>query len=151
MSGAESRPRRQNSVPSCEADRVPGETDLAKMLATLGVERRPDTYTFVAVSVPTPGLLAASAAMVVEGELTTLVLPVESARRAGLPVTVEMAWLTLTVESSLEAVGLTAVVSRRLADRGIACNVLAGFHHDHLLVPSARAADAVAALTTRTD
>ncbi|MGI9646642.1 MAG: ACT domain-containing protein, partial [Ilumatobacteraceae bacterium] len=100
---------------------MPGETDLAKMLASLGVEQRPDTYTFVAVSVPTPGLLAASEAMVVEGELTTLVLPVESARRAGLPVAVEMAWLTLTVESSLEAVGLTAVISRRLADRGIAC------------------------------
>lgn len=126
---------------------APGELNLDKMLASLGVQRRPGLYTFVAVAVPTPGLLAASDAMVVEGELTTLVLPVEAARRAGLPVTVELAWLTLTVESSLDAVGLTAAVSRRLADRNIACNVLAGYHHDHLLVPGARVADAIAALT----
>jgi len=118
------------------------------MLATLGVQRRPGVYTYVAVGVPTPGLLAASDAMIVEGELTTLVLPVEAAQRAGLPVTIELAWLTLTVESSLDAVGLTAAVSRHLADRNIACNVLAGYHHDHLLVPASRAADAIVALTT---
>ncbi len=126
---------------------APGELDLDTMLASLGVQRRPGTYTYVAVAVPTPGLLAASDAMVVEGELTTLVLPVESAQRAGLPVTIELAWLTLTVESSLDAVGLTAAVSQRLAERNIACNVLAGYHHDHLLVPVARAVDAIAALT----
>jgi len=125
---------------------APGETDLQRMLATLQVERRPAVYTFVAVEVPTPGLLAAADAMVAEGGLTTLVLPVEAARRAGLPVTVELAWLTLTVFSSLEAVGLTAAVSAALAARDIACNVLAGYHHDHLLVPWARADDAVAAL-----
>ena len=56
------------------------------------------------------------------------------------------AWLSLRVHSALDAVGLTAAVSRALADAGIACNVLAGFHHDHLLVPAARRADAIAAL-----
>ncbi len=117
------------------------------MLATLEVERRPGVFTYVAVKVPTPGLLAASSAMVVEGELTTLVLPIESAKRAGLPVTVEFAWLTLSVQSSLEAVGLTAEVSKRLAEQDIACNVLAGYHHDHLLVPVSRVTDAVRALT----
>jgi len=136
-------------VPSCEAERVtaPGETDLDEMLATLAVERRPGVFTFVAVAVPTPGLLAAANAMVDEGELTTLVVPVEAAQRAGLPATVEMAWLTLQVQSSLEAVGLTAAVSARLAARGIACNVLAGYHHDHVLVPRGRVADAIDALT----
>lgn len=118
------------------------------MLESLTVERRPGTFTFVAVEVPTPGLLAAAHGMVEEGELTTLVLPVESARRAGLPVVVEMAWLSLTVQSSLEAVGLTAAFSGLLADQGISCNVLAGYHHDHLLVPADRAIDAIAALTT---
>jgi hypothetical protein len=128
---------------------APGETDLAKMLATLAVERRPGVFTFVAVRVPTPGLLATAHAMVKEGELTTLVLPVEAAERAGLPVTVEMAWLTLTVQSSLEAVGLTAAFSAALTEVGISCNVLAGYHHDHLLVPVERVADAIEALTAR--
>jgi len=116
------------------------------MLASLDVERRPGVFTFVAVDVPTPELLAASHAVVAEATSTTLVLPVESARRAGLPVVVEMAWLSLTVESSLEAVGLTAAFSKVLGDDGIPCNVLAGFHHDHLLVPVDRAGDAIAAL-----
>lgn len=116
------------------------------MLDSLDVEQRAGTFTFVALAAPTPGLLAESHAMVKEGELTTLVLPVESARRAGLPVVVEMAWLSLTVQSSLEAVGLTAAFSKILGDRGISCNVLAGYHHDHILVPTDRADDAVTAL-----
>lgn len=126
---------------------VPGETDLEKMLASLQVARRPGVFTYVAVRVPTPGLLAAAHAMVVEGELTTLVLPVEAARRAGLDVEIEMAWLSLTVQSSLEAVGLTAAFAATLGDRSIPCNVLAGYHHDHILVPVGRAQDAIDALT----
>jgi hypothetical protein len=120
--------------------------DLQKMLASLDVERRAGLFTYVAVKVPTPGLLAAAHAMVTEGTLTTLVLPVESARRAGLPVVIELAWLSLTVQSSLEAVGLTAAFSKILGDEGISCNVLAGYHHDHILVPVERADDAIAAL-----
>ena len=127
---------------------APGEMDLQAMLDSLDVERRPGTFTFVAVEVPTPGLLAAAHGMVKEGELTTLVLPVESARRAGLPVVVEMAWLSLTVQSSLEAIGLTAAFSKILGDENISCNVLAGYHHDHILVPVERATDAIAALTS---
>ena len=121
------------------------------MLASLDVQRRPGVFTFVAVEVPTPGLLAAAHGMVKEGVATTLVLPVESARRAGLPVVTEMAWLSLTVQSSLEAVGLTAAFSRLLADEGISCNVLAGYHHDHLLVPIERVDDAIAALRVSSD
>ncbi len=126
---------------------APGETDLDVMLATLAVQRRPGIFTYIAVEVPTPGLLAAAHAVVKEGPLTTIVLPVEAAQRAGQRGPVELAWLTLTVHSSLEAVGLTAAVSTRLANLGIACNVLAGYRHDHLLVPIDRVDDAVAALT----
>ncbi len=128
---------------------APGETDLDKMLASLRVDRRPGVFTYVAVPIPTPGLLAAAHGMVTEGELTTLVVPVEAAVRAGLPVDIELAWLTLSVQSSLEAVGLTAAFATTLAEHDIACNVLAGYHHDHILVPVARAQDAIDALTAR--
>jgi hypothetical protein len=126
---------------------APGETDLETMLAKLAVERRPGVFTYIAVEVPTPGLLAAAHAVVKEGELTTIVLPVEAAERSGQPVAVRLAWLTLTVFSSLEAIGLTAAVSARLTEHDISCNVLAGYHHDHLLVPVERVADAIEALT----
>jgi hypothetical protein len=53
---------------------------------------------------------------------------------------------TLTIHSSLEAVGLTAVFAGALARAGIGCNVVAGYTHDHLFVPADRADDAVAAL-----
>ena len=127
---------------------APGETDLGAMLASLGVERRDGTYTFVALDDPSAELRSLASAVVEEAEATTLVVEVGAARAAGLDVVVELAWLTLTVTSSLEAVGLTAAVSERLARAGIACNVLAGFHHDHLLVPATRADDAVTALLT---
>lgn len=119
------------------------------MLDSLDVVRRAGTFTFVAVEVVMPELAAAAHAMVKEDRLTTLVLPVEAARRAGLDVVVEMAWLSLTVHSSLDAVGLTAAFSKFLGDEGISCNVLAGYHHDHILVPADRADDAIAALTNR--
>ena len=126
---------------------APGETDLAAMVSTLAVQRRPGVFAYIAVEVPTPGLIAAAHAVVKEGRLTTIVLPVDAAERAGQATDVRFAWLTLTVQSSLDAVGLTAVVSTRLADIGIPCNVLAGYHHDHLLVPVDRVDDAISALT----
>jgi len=52
----------------------------------------------------------------------------------------------LDVNSALDAVGLTAAVSSALAAHGIPCNVLAGYHHDHLLVPIERAELAIAIL-----
>ena len=121
-----------------------GETDLARMLATLDVTRRDGTYTFVTGDWPV--LAGVTAAMIDESEGRTSVVPVESARIAGAPVDFEAAWLTLTVHSSLEAVGLTAAFSAVLGEAGIPCNVLAGYHHDHLLVPVDRADDAIEVL-----
>ena len=56
------------------------------------------------------------------------------------------ACITLQVHSDLEGVGLTAAVATALAKEGIACNVIAGFHHDHLFVPWDRRVEALAIL-----
>lgn len=122
-----------------------GETDLGRMLATLDVERRAGTYTFVTGE--WPALAAVAAARLDEPEGPTHVVTVEQARTVGAPVGFVGAWLTLTVHSSLDAVGLTAAVAEALAVRAIPCNVLAGYHHDHLLVPVDRVDDAVGALS----
>ena len=69
----------------------------------------------------------------------TVVLPRDEADSLGLSYDFVGAWITLQVHSSLEAIGLTAAVSAALTEAKISCNVLAGFHHDHLLVPVADA------------
>ena len=118
-----------------------GETDLGRLLATLRVERLADPVTVVTLQEPVPlgeGVLA----LLTEAEGTTAVVTIDAAERRGWSVGFRGAWL----HSSLEAVGLTAAVSTALAEKGIACNVLAGFHHDHALVPLDRADDAVDAI-----
>ena len=120
---------------------MPPQHDLAEMLATLTVDRRPGVYTLVTGE--WPDLSADAEGFVREAEGVTWVVSVEAAERAGAPVGFRAAWLTLGVWSALDAVGLTAAVSAALASEGIACNVLAGFHHDHLLVPEDRAPDAI--------
>lgn len=83
---------------------------------------------------------------VLEPEGQTVVLAREEADALGMPYEYVAAWITLRIHSALEAVGLTAAVATRLAEEGISCNVVAGFHHDHLFVGYADAERAVAAL-----
>lgn len=54
--------------------------------------------------------------------------------------------ITCEVHSSLEAVGLLAVVTGRLRDLGMGVNPVSGFFHDHLFVPEGREGEAVEAL-----
>ncbi len=105
----------------------------------------PGRYVFATVGggVP-PGL--APVVTVAEPEGLTLVLPQEDADAAGLAYAYVAGWITLRVHSALEAVGLTAAVATELADAGLSCNVVAGFHHDHLFVPYESAGRAVAVL-----
>lgn len=55
--------------------------------------------------------------------------------------------ISLTIHSSLEAVGLTAAFSQKLASKGISANVVAAYFHDHIFIPEDRANDAVNALS----
>lgn len=81
-----------------------------------------------------------------EAEGLTLILRRAIARQEGFADAAPMRMITLTVHSSLEAVGLTAAFSARLACEGIAANVVAAFHHDHIFVPAADAERALEAL-----
>lgn len=87
-----------------------------------------------------------AAATVSEPEGRCAVVARSDADQAGLAYDFVAAWIVLRVESALHAVGLTAAVSAALAGAGIACNVLAGLRHDHLLVPVSQADAALAVL-----
>lgn len=123
-----------------------GMTDLEQLLATLEPAAREGEYVFVAEPGGAPGLEAA--ASIREDEGTTLVVRREVADEAGLDYDFVASWITLTVHSSLDAVGLTAAFSGALTRAGISCNVLAGLYHDHILVPTHQRDAALAALRT---
>ena len=69
-----------------------------------------------------------------EEEGNTIIIKKELANSLQLEYSFVAAWITLTVHSSLEAVGLTAAFSSALSDAGISCNVVAAFYHDHIFV-----------------
>lgn len=125
---------------------VAGESDLRKLLAGMNPELNEGRYVFATVDdgVVPPGVTPV--VTVAEREGLTLVLPQQEADAAGVAYEYVAGWITLRVHSALEAVGLTAAVARELADAGLSCNVIAGFHHDHLFVPYERASQAVAVL-----
>jgi hypothetical protein len=75
-----------------------------------------------------------------------MVLPEVEALEAGFPVKFRAAWITLSVHSDLQAVGLTAAFASALGGAGISCNVMAGAYHDHIFVPVEQAQAAMAAL-----
>jgi uncharacterized protein len=106
-------------------------SDLAGMLAGMAPLLDARRWHFALVDGDAP---AEAFALIREDEGTTAILPDESG---------DFARITLTVHSALNGVGLTAAVATALADAGIACNVVAGFHHDHLFVPWERRDEAL--------
>ena len=121
-------------------------SDLAVLLASLQPELHPGTWAWCALPAGTPIDGVDAAATVREAEGLTVVVPEAQALARSWGIVFRSAWITLRVHSDLAAVGLTAAFARALGDAGIACNVIAGVHHDHLFVPVDRAADAIAAL-----
>jgi N-acetylglutamate synthase-like GNAT family acetyltransferase len=91
-----------------------------------------EPYVFVTTAGPPPAV--AMFAAILEDEGLTLVMTKADADRAGLPYSYVAGRITLRVKSALDEVGLTALVSRVLADADISCNVIAGSAHDHLFV-----------------
>ncbi len=114
-----------------------GETDLAAMLQSISVSVRPDHYVVVTLppGIEPPIVGPEIAAVILEDEGATVIATARRAAREQWPHDFVASWLTIDVHSALEAVGLTAAFSRQLGRAGIPCNVIAGFYHDHILVP----------------
>ncbi len=116
-----------------------GETDLRTLLERMAPRLRDEAYVFCTVAPEQATALWLDAiAAFREDEGVTLVLPATAAEAAGLRFEGAWACITLTVHSSLTAIGFLAAISRRLADGGISLNPIAGYHHDHLFVPWAQ-------------
>jgi hypothetical protein len=107
--------------------------------AVLNEER----YVFVCVGERRDDLEAV--ASVCEAEGWTYVIPERAAADHGLDGEFRCRRITLA-PTDLALVGFMARIAAALAAAGIACNPIAGFHHDHLFVPAERADDAMAVL-----
>ncbi|GGG58984.1 ACT domain-containing protein [Hymenobacter glacieicola] len=118
---------------------MPGETNLTRLLRTMQPELQPGTYVFCTVTSLDGLEVADIVGLFREQEGLTVILPQATADRLALPYTFVAAWLTLTVHSALEAVGLTAAFARVLAEAGVSCNVVAAYYHDHIFVAAADA------------
>ena len=123
------------------------ERDLNKLLSSISPKLLPKEYVFCTLK----GKYGDYAnlepiASFKEEEGLTLVITKESAISANLEFESSFRAITLTVHSSLDAVGLTAAISTKLAQKNISANVIAAYYHDHIFVPANRAKEALKAL-----
>ncbi len=121
-------------------------SDLAVLLRSMEPVLHEGVYVYSSVPADVLPSSGSCVALVREPEGVTLIVPEAEALRLGLPVLFRAAWITLTVHSDLNAVGLTAAFASALGGAGISCNVVAGAYHDHVFVPVERAEDAMRTL-----
>jgi hypothetical protein len=127
--------------------RVSGETDLQSLLRSMQPELHDDEFVFCSLPADAPIPMAVEPLMTFqEDEGLTLIAERATAEAAGLSGAFACRMITLSVHSSLDAVGFLAAITARLAAAGISVNPVSAFHHDHLFVPADRADDALAIL-----
>ena len=120
-----------------------GERDLKTLLQGMKPEMREGVFVFC--TLPEGKEIPANLKPVHifhEREGTAFVVRREDAEAVGLPYQFTSRLITLTVHSSLEAVGFLAAVTAPLAQAGISVNAVSAFYHDHLFVPLERAEEA---------
>jgi len=125
-----------------------GETNLKEILKSLKPRLNEGDYVFCVVNeLPnvTPTEIVSTFR---EQEGITIIIKKDLADSLKLTYTHIAAWITLSIHSSLEAVGLTAAFSTALTNKGISCNVVAAFYHDHIFVNKKDAKKAVEILNT---
>lgn len=125
-----------------------GERNLSVLLKSLNPEINPGKYVFCSVRdrAIVEGINYISCFYEEEG--MTYILSKEIADKYNLEYEGYFSWITLKVQSSLQAVGLTAAVSKVLAENNISCNVVSAFFHDHLFVEFEKRRQALSCLKT---
>ncbi|GKU05364.1 integron cassette protein [Fusarium langsethiae] len=117
----------------------PGELSLSKLLSTLTTTLHSTIYVFVTftdLSKLPP--LSETQMLFKESEGVTAIVSKEYAEAHNMDYFFPCKMISLNVTSSLEAVGFMAVIATKLAAKGIGCNPVSGFYHDHIFVPLGR-------------
>ena len=110
------------------------DNKLSTLLANLSPQLNEGKYVFVTTELINHVPLTEIISLIQEDERFSLILKKEVADRLNLQYSYVASWITLSLPTSLDAVGLTAAFSNELAKNKISCNVVAGFYHDHIFV-----------------
>ncbi|MCR8561302.1 ACT domain-containing protein [Mucilaginibacter sp. BJC16-A38] len=129
-----------------------GETDINTLLRSMTPKLNEGDYVFCTIDTLANIDVKETISVFKEAEEGwTVILAKDLADHLNLSYSYVAAWITLTIHSSLEAVGLTAAFSNALAEEGISCNVVAAFYHDHIFVAKKDAERAMEALKRLSD
>jgi hypothetical protein len=121
-----------------------GIVELGKLLKSIEPKKHDAKYVYCTIDDEIPSIVIDSFLLLFkEEEGFTVVLEKEKADTMSLQYDDVWELVTLTVQSSLSAVGFIAAVTQHLADNGISTNVISAYFHDHLLVPIGRSDEVV--------
>lgn len=123
-----------------------GELDIRILIKDMQPELNQGEYVYCLANSKEQAAALEPLCTFLEKEGVTVILTKEKADAMSIPYSTVCAWITLTIHSSLEAVGLTAAVAKVLTKENISCNVVAAFYHDHIFVPVRDSARAMSAL-----
>lgn len=128
-----------------------GEKNLNKLLSNMSPVLNEEEYVFVTL----PGKYGNHAHLkpigsFKEKEGLSLILSKDIAIENEMSFEGVFKLITLDVHSSLNAIGLTAIVAEKLKDNGISANVVAAFFHDHIFVQSNLSREALKVLKNLT-
>ncbi|MEB6540939.1 ACT domain-containing protein [Serratia plymuthica] len=123
-----------------------GEKSITKLLSGMSPQLNEGDYVFC--SITDSNILAGEHILgsFHEKEGMTVIIERSRAEALGLQFEYVASWITLTIHSALDAVGLTAAFATALGNAGISCNVIAAFYHDHIFVGKDDAPKAIAVL-----
>lgn len=114
---------------------MPGENDLQMLLKTLKPEMLNDEYVFCSLNKNQKIDDYDFISSFKEQEGFSIIITKEEADIKKIQYNSVFKCISLSVHSSLTAVGLTAAVSKKLAENNISSNVVAAYYHDHIFVP----------------
>lgn len=127
---------------------TPGTSDLPTLLKTMSPELSDESFVFLSLApdqVP-PDLKAAGTFREAEG--LTIICEKSEAMKHGFAFQGSYRRITLSVHSSLDAVGFLSRIARELTRANISCNVISAFYHDHLFIQESAAEDAMQVLSS---
>lgn len=128
-----------------------GETHLAILLRSINPILQANEYVFCSLDEKvneSSWLQLNPIGMFREKEGLTLILNRNQADNANIAYTSTFRMITLSVHSSLDAVGFLATITSKLAAKGISVNPISAYYHDHLFVPTSRATEVMELLQT---